>query len=71
MVANFKHPKNDKKTVSLITYDKLYNEKQFKRLFHYLKNSLLIISQVKRGRPLLKNEIFPVEPIDNPLKIIF
>jgi len=69
MVANFEHPKNEDKTVSLITYNKLFNEKQFKRLFHYIKNSLLIISQTKRGRPVLRSEIFPIEPKDNPLKL--
>jgi len=68
LMANFSHPRDTEMSIALITYDKLSNVKQLKRLFHYMGNSLLLLKQSKMGRPMLNLEIFPEVPKDNPIK---
>ena len=70
LMANFSHPENADRSAALITYEKLGDVKQLRRLFHYMGNSLLLLKQSKMGRPLLNLEIFPAVPKDNPMKYV-
>ncbi len=71
MTISCAHPKESDKTASIIYVNALESERQLRRLFHYLKYSLLVISQNKMGRPELSLEIFPTKPENNPLEYRF
>jgi aminopeptidase N len=60
LLVNHSNPKNNNKFASIISCGSLQNAEQFKRLFHYLSYSLVMVSQTQQGRPLTQMEIFPV-----------
>lgn len=71
LVINMTHPLNSKLPVTIIAFDKMENEEQFRRLFHYMSYSMLMISKSKRGRPLYSKEIFPEIPEKNDMRFVF
>lgn len=64
------HPQNNAAKLSIITYDSITSSRQFKRLFHYLNESTLLLDQSTMGKPLLKKQQYPKIPEKNPMKIV-
>jgi len=68
LMMNLAHPKDDSKFATIISYTKLDNAEQFRRLFHYMSYSMLMINKAKMGRPVVSKELFPKIPAESPMK---
>ena len=62
LLMNFQHPTDESKFATIIGFKKIASSNQFRRLFHYMSYSLALISQSKRGRPIVSKEIYPAKP---------
>lgn len=56
---NVDHPTNKSKLMTIIYFDNLSDSKDFKRLFHYMSYSYVLIDKNKIGKPILQGEILP------------
>jgi uncharacterized iron-regulated protein len=71
LLLNYSNPANSSKTVAIIHSGKLDNADQFKRLFHYMSYSMVLISQTQAGRPQSQMEIFPEMTNNSNVEFIF
>jgi uncharacterized iron-regulated protein len=60
LLLNMAHPTNENEFATVILSDKFDDIKPFRRLFHYLSYSMVLLNKNRRGRPLKTLEIFPV-----------
>ncbi|MFH1051919.1 MAG: ChaN family lipoprotein [bacterium] len=68
LMMNISHPKDDSKFATLIGFTALENAEQFRRLFHYMSYSMVMINKAKMGRPVVSKELFPKAPAESPMK---
>jgi len=59
MLMNTGHPKSKDKFMTVIYMSKIDSIDPFRRLFHYLSYSMLIVNRNKAGRPVMTKELFP------------
>ena len=71
LLLNCANPKNPEKYASIIYCGNMANTEQFRRLFHYLSYSMVLVSQTKQGRPLSQMEIFPSAVDKNNMEYLF
>jgi len=71
LLLNCTNPKNADKYASVIYCGNMENTEQFRRLFHYLSYSMVLVSQSKMGRPLSQLEIFPEVKDKKQMEYIF
>jgi uncharacterized iron-regulated protein len=67
-LMNIQHPYNPTKLCTVIYFENQENLDAFKRLFHYLSYSLVILNNSKPGRPIHQMEIFPKGFPQNEMK---
>jgi uncharacterized iron-regulated protein len=67
-LMNIQHPYNPTKLCTVIYFENQENLDAFKRLFHYLSYSLVILSNSKPGRPIYQMEIFPKGTLQSEMK---
>ncbi|MCX6156294.1 MAG: ChaN family lipoprotein [Candidatus Kapabacteria bacterium] len=58
-LLNIDHPKSKDKLCTVLYFQDLPNADAFKRIFHYLSYSSLLLNNNKPGRPAKQAEIFP------------
>jgi aminopeptidase N len=68
LLMNIGHPKDETKYATIIGYNKMDTPDEFRRLFHYMSYSLVMISKTQRGKPVVSKELFPSEPQESPMK---
>ncbi|ROL60839.1 hypothetical protein D9V86_08895, partial [Bacteroidetes/Chlorobi group bacterium ChocPot_Mid] len=68
LMMNIAHPKDESKFATIISYTKLDNAEQFRRLFHYMSYSMVMINKAKMGKPVVSKELFPIVPAESPMK---
>ncbi len=59
VMLNTDHPSNINKLCTVINFENYEKSDSFKRLFHYLTYSLVVLNNTKPGRPVMQSEIFP------------
>jgi hypothetical protein len=59
LLLNTSHPVKQGKLMTIIYCRKMESPEQFKRLFHYLSYSMVLLNKAKTGRPVADMEIFP------------
>ncbi len=59
VMLNTDHPVNPDKLCTIINFENYEKSDPFRRLFHYLTYSCVVLNNTKPGRPILQSEIFP------------
>ncbi len=59
LLLNTSHPTNKDKLMTILYCRNMESPEQFRRLFHYLSYSMVLLSKTKTGRPVADMEIFP------------
>ncbi len=68
-LINIDHPTNPDKLCSVIYFDKVADAKVFRRLFHYMSYSYILVDINKPGKPILQGEILP--SISNKSELLY
>jgi hypothetical protein len=59
LLLNTAHPTNKDKLMTVLYCRKMESPEQFRRLFHYMSYSMVLLNKAKTGKPAAEMEIFP------------